>query len=86
MAKTARVQARIEKDLRDEVLPILTNLGLSLTEAITLFLNQVRLQKGLPFPIKIPNEETNKVIKAADRGNNIKKFKNTKELFKDLGI
>ena len=86
MAKTARVQARIEEKLRDEVEPILTSLGLSLTNAITIFLKQVKLKKGLPFPVILPNAQTRKVIEDADKNIGTKKFKTTKNLFADLGI
>jgi DNA-damage-inducible protein J len=33
-------------------------IGISTTEAIRLFLKQVELHKGLPFPVAIPNAET----------------------------
>jgi DNA-damage-inducible protein J len=41
---------------------IFTKIGISTTEAIRLFLTQVELHKGLPFPVSIPNEETVKAM------------------------
>ena len=55
MARTAMIHARTDAGLKVEVEPILKNLGLSYTEAINLFLNQVRMRKGLPFPVEIPD-------------------------------
>lgn len=49
-------------------------LGLSLGEAVNLFLNQVRLRKGIPFDIEIPNEETQEVMKDILEGKNLEPF------------
>ena len=40
-------------------------------EAVNIFLNQVALHKGLPFEVKIPNNETKKAIEEARKGINI---------------
>jgi DNA-damage-inducible protein J len=66
MAKTAVVRARIEPDLKTEVEYILRELGLSQTEAVTLFYHQIKLNQGLPFEVKIPNEVTLKTFKETD--------------------
>jgi DNA-damage-inducible protein J len=58
MGKSAFIRARVEPELKEEVIDILQTLGLSLTEAITLFFKMIKLNRGLPFEVKIPNEET----------------------------
>jgi len=45
------IHARTEPGLKAEAETILRSLGLSYTDAINLFLNQVRMKKGLPFPV-----------------------------------
>ena len=35
------------------------------TEAITLFYKQVKLYRGLPFPVRIPNAATRKALREA---------------------
>ncbi len=68
MTKTATVRARIEPGLKRDAEAVLSELGLSTSEAITLFLRQVTLRQGLPFPVQIPNQETRKAItEARDR-------------------
>lgn len=62
MARTAMIHARTDVDLKAEAESILKSLGLSYTEAINLFLNQVRLRKGLPFPVEIPASTSMSVI------------------------
>ena len=56
MAKTANLYARIEPDLKQQAEDILTSLGITASNAITLFYKQIILQKGLPFEIKLPQE------------------------------
>ena len=58
MAKTSDIRARIEDDLKAEGEQILKQLGMNTSDALTLFWNQLVLQKGLPFDVKIPNTET----------------------------
>jgi len=55
MARTAMIHARTDAGLKTETETILKSLGLSTSEAINLFLNQVRMRKGLPFPVEIPD-------------------------------
>lgn len=68
MPKTTMIHARLPIDLKEEVAQILKDIGLSATEAITLFYTQVRMHKGLPFLVKIPNKTTLKAMKDADEG------------------
>ena len=54
MAKTANMYARIEPDLKSQAETILATLGISASNAITMFYKQIVLQKGLPFEVKLP--------------------------------
>lgn len=56
--KTAIINARIKPELKTDVEVILSQLGISTTQAITMFFEQVRMNKGIPFELKIPNDET----------------------------
>ena len=49
--KDSYVRARVDSTLKRDSERILERLGLSTTEAIRLFLVQVRLQEGLPFHV-----------------------------------
>ena len=40
---------RINDNIKKEVLPILDDLGLSLSEAINIFLHQIKINNGIPF-------------------------------------
>ena len=43
---------RINDNIKKEVTPILEDLGLSLSEAINIFLHQIKLNNGIPFALK----------------------------------
>jgi len=83
MAKTAMVNARIEPQLKEEVESIFDELGLSTTEAVTLFFKRVKNYKGLPFEIRLPNAETRKAIEQARKGKT-RRFRSMKDLAAEL--
>lgn len=69
MTKSALLQTRLEPELKAEAKSILDDLGISTSEAVTMFLRQVVLTKSIPFPLRVPNRETIAAIKEleADR-------------------
>lgn len=64
---------KLDVDVKAEAQKVFSELGLTLGEAVNLFLNQVRLNKGLPFEVKIPNRKTKKVLQEAKEGINMEK-------------
>jgi DNA-damage-inducible protein J len=86
MAKTEFVRARIEPTLKRNVEQVLAQLGLTTTEAITLFFRQMELRKGLPFPVELPNTETLATFEKTDRGKDLVAAKDADEMFAKLGI
>lgn len=57
MAKNATINMRVDAALKTDVERILHALGISTTEAINMFLNRVRISKGIPFPVQMSNDE-----------------------------
>ena len=84
MSKTEIINARIEPNLKRSAETIFRSLGVSTTDAISMFLSQVVLNRGIPFPIKLPNKETRDTIKAFKAGKGIKKYRTTGQLMTDL--
>ena len=84
--KSTTVRARIEPKLKKETEIIFEELGINTTEAIRIFFKQVKLQRGLPFEMKIPNEITEDAILDAKARKNISSFESSDELFEDLDI
>ena len=86
MNKTSSVRARIEPDLKNKVEKVFHDLGLSTTQAITLFFKQVELRNGLPFDVIIPNETTRRTFSNTDAGRNLVVCEDAEDMFKKLGI
>ena len=74
MAKSKMIRARVEPRLKHDAEDVLDKLGITPTEAITLFYKQVTMYRGLPFPVRIPNAMTRKALQQARRGQNIERF------------
>ena len=86
MARTAMINVRTERELKNEVEAILKSLGMSTTEAINIFFRQVKLRRGLPFPVEIPNEETLIVFHESEAGKGLVECKDADDMFKRLGV
>jgi DNA-damage-inducible protein J len=83
MQKAATINTRIEPKLKTRAETILHQVGLTAAEAVRLFYKQICLQKGLPFPVKVPNKTTLRAMHDADK-RKTHKIKNIDDLFKDL--
>ena len=63
MAKTANIFARVEPEVKEQAEKVLEHLGISMSNAIDIFLRQVVLQRGIPFDVKLPQ---NKLLSLED--------------------
>lgn len=63
--KTAIINARVVPELKQEVESILSRLGITTTQAIIMYFEQIKLNNGIPFSLRLPNEETIAALKAA---------------------
>jgi len=86
MPKTAVISARIDPELKQDAEEVFRELGLTATQAITLFYKQVELERGLPFAVRVPNEETLEALEQARTRQELESFNTLDELFEDLGI
>lgn len=84
--KTEVVQARINPELKQDTDKIFERLGISRTDAIKMFLTQVKLHNGLPFEVKIPNAELQEAMHQARNRKELNKVGSKEELFDSLGF
>jgi len=87
MAKTDTLHVRVEPIVKQKAEETLNDLGLSITEAINVFLNQVILHDGIPFEIRKPkyNKETIQALEDTKNGRNLSKaFDSVDEMFEEL--
>lgn len=57
MAKTETLHIRVNEKVKSNAEETLSKLGISISEAINIFLCQVELTGGLPFEVKLPVSE-----------------------------
>ena len=54
MAKTATINMRVNPQVKADAESIFASLGMTLTEAITVFLHKSVMEGGLPFDVRQP--------------------------------
>lgn len=67
-AKTASINVRVTKDVKAQAEELFASFGITLSEAINIFLHKSLMVEGLPFDLKQPkyNKETIAAFKEAN--------------------
>jgi len=86
MNKTATVRARLEPGLKEKAEGILQRLGLSSTQAITLYYKQIEMNNGLPFDVVVPSDITKRTMDDTDSGEGLILCEDAEDMFKKLGV
>ena len=66
MATTAMVHVRVDETLKARAADTLAAMGLSLSDAVRVFLTRVVAEQGLPFELKAPNAATRAALAEAE--------------------
>lgn len=61
------VKSRIDHATKVKAQNVLDQLGLSMSDAVRLFMHAVIAENGLPFAVRVPNAQTLKAIDQAER-------------------
>lgn len=86
MSKTETIRARVDAKLKADAEAVMAKLGLSASEVIRLLYTQIKLQKGLPFEVKIPNATTRRAMHDVEEGRKLTRYKDTREMFNKLDL
>lgn len=67
MAKTANLNIRIDPDTKSNAEQLFSKFGITITDAVNIFLHQSIMVGGLPFEVRQPsyNEETEAAMQEA---------------------
>ena len=82
---TTMVHIRVDETLKTQAAETLAAMGLSLSDAVRVFLTRVVAEQGLPFALKAPNAETRAAIAELEAGEG-QRHKSAEALLDDLGI
>lgn len=90
MAKSAVINVRVEPEIKQLAEDLYKSFGITITDAINLFLNKSIMEGGLPFELKQPsyNAETEAAMAEADTivegRKKSKAYHSAEELFAEL--
>lgn len=86
MSMTDRINTRIDPALKKKATRVFETLGVSEAEAIRMFYAQVALNKGIPFPVQIPNAQTKAAFAEAENPQELDSYASFEDLKKDAGV
>lgn len=66
MAATTMVHVRVDEQIKAQATETLASMGLTVSDAVRVFLMRVVADKQMPFAIKAPNAETRTAMIEAD--------------------
>jgi DNA-damage-inducible protein J len=86
MTTTAMVHVRINEQIKTQAAETLAEMGLSISDAVRVFLTRVVAEKQMPFTLKVPNAETRAAMAEADEivRTHRARFETATELLDDL--
>ena len=83
MSRAASIHARIDPVLKHDAEEILHKLGLNTSQAINAFYAQIVHVRGIPFELKLPNEDTLAAMKELDSGK-VNTYASMKDLWDEI--
>ncbi len=86
MATTAMVHVRIDEKIKEQAAETLASMGLTVSDAVRVFLTRVVADKELPFSLKAPNVQSVTAMAEADAilQNHKARFETVNDLINDI--
>ena len=85
-AQTSMLHVRVDDETKAQASEALAAIGMSVSEAVRLFLRRVAAEQKFPLELKVPNAETRAAMAEADKIVRTRRgrFASAEELFADL--
>lgn len=86
MARTSMLHVWIDDDIKEQATETLNAMGLSVSDAVRLFLKRVVADQAFPFELKVPNATTRAAMAEADdiAARTAARFESPDELMADI--
>lgn len=65
MAATTMVHVRVDEHIKNQATETLASMGLTVSDAVRVFLTRVVTDQQLPFPVQAPNASTRAAMREA---------------------
>ena len=84
--QTSMLHIRVDEDTKEQAAEALNSMGLSVSDAVRLFLRRVVIEQAFPIELKVPNAETLAAMKESRKmmAKRNARFNSATELFADL--
>jgi DNA-damage-inducible protein J len=84
--RSSMVHVRVDDEIKERATTALEAMGLSVSDAVRLFLRRVVTDQAFPLELKVPNAETRSAMAEADEiaRSRVARFATADELFADL--
>lgn len=84
--QTSMLHIRVDDDIKEQATQALTAMGLSMSDAVRLFLRRVVVDQAFPLELKVPNAQTRAAMEEsrAMMASRRARFASADELFADL--
>jgi DNA-damage-inducible protein J len=85
-AHTSMLHIRVDDDIKTQAVKALDAMGLSMSEAVRIFLKRIVTDQAFPIELKVPNAETRLAMEESKNMMNAShaRFSNPEMLFDDL--
>jgi len=83
MGKRRQTSIKVDPIAWNAAKVIFKEYNLTVTDAINIFLNRVRIEGGLPFPVKVPSERLREAMEEADI-NDLIRYDSVEDMMNDL--
>ena len=86
MAAMTMVHVRVDEDIKIQATQALAAMGLSVSDAVRVFLTRVVADQCLPFELRVPNAQTRAAMAEADQiaATRSARFSNAQDMFDAL--
>ena len=86
MPATSMIHVRMDENIKTAATVALSAMGLTVSDAVRVFMTRVASEKQLPFSLRVPNEETRLAMEEAEEMLRARspRFQNAEEMFSEL--
>jgi len=84
MNLNASINVRVAKKVKTKAEQVLSELGLTMSEAVNIYLRQIALRGGIPFDLKLPNRKTVRAMRDIQQKRNLESFPDVESMKQGL--
>ncbi len=84
MNQNASVNVRVAQKVKTDAEEVLSKLGLTMSEAVNVYLRQIALKGGIPFELTLPNRKTVQAMREIEKKRNLKSFPDAESMIREL--